>query len=76
MNCDEHASLNPSEKGMLLHLGKYLGNFSWENVVVIFIGKYLSAKNDGSAVVVDVVVLHEKNAEDCSLGSGPRTCCG
>ena len=61
---------------MLLHLGKYLGNFSRENVVVIFIGKYLSAKDDGSAVVVDVVVLHENNAEDCSLGSGPRTCCG
>ena len=69
-------SLNLTGKGMLLHLGKYLGNFSWENVVVIFIGKYLSAKDDGSAVVVDVVVLHEKNAEDCSLGSGPRTCCG
>ena len=51
------------------------GKFESGKFVVIFMGKYLSAKNDGSAVVV-VVVLHEKNAEDCSLGSGPRTCCG
>ena len=75
MYCDEHASLNLSGKGMLLHLAKYLGNISREHCAVIFIifnGKYLSAKDDGSAVVV----LHEKNAEDCSLGSGPRTCCG
>ena len=56
---------------MLLHSGKYLGIFHLETLIE----KYLSAKDDGSAVVV-VVVLHEKNAEDCSLGSGPRTCCG
>ena len=50
------------------------GKFESGKFVVIFMGKYLRAKDDGSAVVV--VVLHEKNAEDCSLGSGPRTCCG
>ena len=64
-------SLNLRGKGMLLHSGKYLGIFHLETLIE----KYLSAKDDGSAVVV-VVVLHEKNAEDCSLGSGPRTCCG
>ena len=51
------------------------GKFESGKFIVIFMGKYLSAKDDGSAVVV-VVVLPEKNAEDCSLGSGPRTCCG
>ena len=51
------------------------GKFESGKFIVIFMGKYLSAKDDGPAVLV-VVVLHEKNAEDCSLGSGPRTCCG
>ena len=41
------------------------GKFESGKFVVIFMGKYLSSKDDGSAVVV-VVVLHEKNAEDCS----------
>ena len=37
------------------------GKFESGKFVVIFMGKYLSAKDDGSAVEV-VVVLHEKNA--------------